>query len=233
MRWPGAQTMLLTATLLGVASGCGPSGGTPPSSHVQTVLLRGATATGLSLAEIARVDLTISGPGISSPITTELGRGTTNAWIGTVTGIPAGPARLFEAEARDTGGQVLYEGRAVSDVPAGSDVQLVLLLQDPPPPPDSGAPQISSIEVSPGQVAPSASVDVRVVASSGAGDTLSYGWESRCPGALDDGRFTDPTAASTRWSAPSDQPVTCVFSVRVSGSGGSSVTVYVTVQVSS
>jgi len=201
--------------------------------HTQTVLLQGTASAGLSISDIARVDLTVSGSGIASPITAELGRGTTNAWMGTVTGIPAGPARLFEAAARDSGGQVLYAGQTVSDVPAGSDVQLVLLLQDPPPPPDSGAPQISSVEVSPGQVAPSASVDVKVVASSGSGDSLSYAWESRCPGALDDGHFTDATAASTLWSAPSDQPVTCVFSVRVAGSGGSSVTVYVTVLVSS
>jgi hypothetical protein len=201
--------------------------------HTQRVLLQGARPAGLSLAEIDRVDLTVSGVGIASPITAQLGRGTSNAWMGTVSGIPAGPARLFEASALDSGGEVLYQGQAVSDVPAGSKVQLILLLQDPPPPPDSAAPQISSVEVSPGQVAPSASVDVEVVASSPTGDTLSYAWEARCPGALGNGQFADPSAASTRWSAPGEQPVTCVFSVRVAGSGGSSVTLYVTVQVSS
>lgn len=233
MRWPGTQRMRLAAALLGVASGCGPGEVSPPSLHTQKVLLQGARPAGLSLADIARVDLTISGPGIVSPITSALGRGTSNAWIGTVTGIPAGPARLFEAAASDSAGAVVYQGQTVSDVPAGSNVQLVLLLQDPPPPPDSGAPQISSVEVSPGQVAPSASVDVRVVASSAPGDSLSYAWAAQCPGALGDGQFTDANAASTRWSAPGEQPVTCVFSVRVTGSGGSSVTVYVTVQVSS
>jgi len=224
--------MRLAATLLGVASAC--EGEVAPAPvHTQRVVVEGSRPAGLSLADIVRVDLSISGPGIASPISTQLGRGTSNAWMGTVAGIPAGPARLFEASALGSAGEVLYQGQAVSDVPAGSKVQLVLLLQDPPPPPDSAAPEISSIEVSPGLVAPSAPVDVRVVASSVTGDTLSYSWGAQCPGALDDGHFADATAASTRWSAPSDQSVTCVFSVRVAGASGSSVTVYVTVQVSS
>ena len=231
MSWPRSYKVCLAAALLGVAA-CGPGEVAPAREGTQRVVLVGTRSAALSLADIVRVDLTITGAGIVTPITIELGRGTSNAWMGTVTGIPAGPARLFEASARDSGGSVLYQGQTVSDVSVGSNVQLVLLLQDPPPPPDSGAPQISSIEVTPGQVAPSGSVDVKVVASGAAGDTLSYSWASRCPGASSDGQFIDASTATTRWSAPGD-PVTCVFSVRVAGSGGSSVTVYVTVQVSS
>ena len=231
MFWSGSHRWCLAAALLGGAA-CGPGEVAPAHETTQRVVLVGARSAALSLGDIARVDLTISGSGIATPITTELGRGTSNAWMGTVSGIPAGPARLFEASALDSVGGVLYQGQTVSDVPAGSNLQLVLLLQDPPPPPDSGAPEISSLDVSPGQVAPSGSVDVQVVASSPTGDTLSYAWAAQCPGASSNGQFADASAATTRWSAPGE-PVTCVFSVRVAGSGGSSVTVYVTVSVSS
>jgi hypothetical protein len=232
MSWPGTYRFFFASALFELIA-CGPGEVAPARENTQRVVLVGTRSTALSLADIVRVDLTISGAGIASPITTELGRGTSNAWMGTVTGIPAGPARLFEAQATDSGGSVLYQGQTVSDVPTGSNLKLVLLLQDPPPPPDFGAPTISSIEVTPGQVAPSGSVDVKVVASSAPGDTLGYSWAAQCPGALGNGQFVDASSATTRWSAPGQEPVTCVFSVRVAGSSGSSVTVYVTVQVSS
>jgi hypothetical protein len=76
-------------------------------------------------------------------------------------------------------------------------------------------------------------VDAPVVASFAPGDSLSDARAAECQFALGDGQFTDANVASTRRSAPGEQPVTCVFSVEVTGSGGSWVTVYVTVQVSS
>lgn len=178
------------------------------------------------------MDLTISGPGIAQPITAQLGKGPGSSWTGAVTGIPAGPARLFEASAFDAAGTLVYQGQTVSDVTAGATLELVLVLQDPPPVTDVVVPQISSLQISSGQVAPSASVTLTVVASGATpADVLSFGWDSSCQGTSEKGSFGAPTASTTAWQAPAFQPTTCTLSLRVSSQQGSSVTVYFAVQV--
>ena len=217
----------------GLVAACGPGEVAEAPPRTQQMVLDVSRLSGLSQSVIQRVELTVTGPGIATPIVTELGRNASNSWSASVPGIPAGPARSFRAVAYDSSGVVLYEGGAVSDVMAGSTLVLALVLQDPPEPPNVGVPQISSFEASQGRVVPSTPVDVRVLASGAPGESLSYSWSAECAGSNDPGTFADRSAASTRWTAPSTQPLTCVLSARVASSGGSSVTVYLPIDVSS
>jgi len=197
------------------------------------VVLDVSRLAALSQSDIQRVELAITGSGIDVPIVTDLGRSGSNAWSAVLTGIPAGPARSFEASAYDSTGAVIYQGSAVSDVAAGSTLELVLVLQDPQPPPGASTPDVVSVQASQGQVAPSSAISVSVSATAAAGESLSFVWRSDCPGSSDPGTFFDGTAPSTSWTAPAGQPLTCVLSVTVTGSGGSSVTVDLPIQVSS
>ncbi|HUM11258.1 MAG TPA: hypothetical protein VLT82_09955 [Myxococcaceae bacterium] len=226
--------MGLASVSLALAAACVPGEVEPVPGQTQRVVLDGSRLAALSTASIDRVDLTISGPGMAAPVSAELGRTTGSAWTASVTSIPAGPARIFEALAFDASGTLLYQGQTVSDVLAGSTLQLVVILQDPPPPPAPGVPLVSSVEVSPGLVAPSSPVDLRVVAAgSSPSDLLSFAWGATCQNSTEQGTFLDGGGASTRWIAPDVQPLNCTLSVRVGGQQGSSVTVYVGVQVSS
>jgi hypothetical protein len=204
-----------------------------PASRTQKLVLDVSRLSALSQADIQRVQLTVNGPGIGVAIVTDLGRSALNAWTAVVAGIPAGPARTFVASAYDAIGAVIYQGVAVSDVLSGSTLELVLLLQDPAPPPGASSPEVESLQASQGRVPPSSSIGLSVTATTAAGESLSFVWRSDCPGSSDPGTFSDGTAPSTSWTAPAAQPLTCVLSVTVAGSGGSSVTVYLPIQVSS
>jgi len=233
MWWRRTQRLRLGLSLLGLVSGCDPGEVGHPASRNQTLILDVSRLPGLSQSDIQRAELTVTGPGIGVPIVTDLGRSASNAWGAVVSGIPAGPARSFQASAFDSTGTILYQGTAVSDVVAGSTLELVLLLQDPPPPPTASTPVVGSVLASQGRVPPSSPVDLQVTATAAAGESLGFVWTADCPGSTDQGNFSDGTAASTSWTAPAAQPLTCVLSVSVAGSGGSSVTVYLSIQVSS
>jgi len=196
------------------------------------VVLDVSRLPGLSQSDIQRVELTITGPGIGLPIVTDLDRSASNSWSAVVAGIPAGPARIFQAAAFDSTGTIVYQGTASSDVATGSTLELVLLLQDPPPPPAGSVPDVGSVEASQGRVPPSTPVDLRVTATPPAGESVGFTWGADCPGSTDPGSFSDTSAPNTSWTAPGSQPLTCVLSVKVGGSGGSSVTVYLPIQVS-
>ncbi|HVP62395.1 MAG TPA: hypothetical protein VMT11_17685 [Myxococcaceae bacterium] len=186
----------------------------------------------VSTSGIDRVELTISGAGISTPLVTTLGRASGNSWGAVVSGVPAGPQRTFQASAYDATGAILYQGQALVDVVAESSLQLTLVLQDPADVPSVNLPQIQSVEASQGRVPPSTAVTLRVSAAGGAGETLGVSWSSDCAGATDAGSFSDAAAANTQWTAPAQQPVTCAISVKVAGSGGSSISVELPIQVS-
>ena len=227
------RRLRLGLCLLGLVSGCDPGEVGKPIARNQTLILDISRLPGLSQSDIERVELTVTGVGIGIPIVSELGRSSSNAWGAVVSGIPAGSARSFQASAFDSTGTVIYQGTAVSDVVAGSTLELVLLLQDPPPPPEASTPVVGSVVASQGRVPPSSPVDLQVTATAAAGESLGFVWTSDCPGSTDPGTFSDGTATSTSWTAPAVEPLSCVLSVSVAGSGGSSVTVYLPIQVSS
>ena len=233
MWWRRNQRLRLGLCLVALASGCDPGEVGQPVARNRTLILDISRLPGLSQSDIERVELTVTGAGIGIPIVSDLARTASNAWGAVVAGIPAGPARTFQASAFDSTGTILYQGTAVSDVVAGSTLELVLLLQDPPPPPAASTPVVGSVLASQGRVPPSSPVDLQVTATAAAGESLGFVWTSDCPGSTDPGTFSDGTAATTSWTAPASEPLTCVLSVSVAGSGGSSVTVYLPIQVSS
>ena len=233
MGWRRTRQLRLGLCLVGLALGCDPGQVGPTVSPTQRVVLDVSRLAAVSQSDLQRVELVVTGSGIDVPIVTDLGRSGSNAWSIVLAGIPAGPARTFNASAYDSTGAVIYQGSAVSDVAAGRTLELVLVLQDPALPPGDSTPDVVSVQASQGQVAPSSAIDVSVIATAGAGESLSFAWRSNCPGSSDLGTFSDATAPSTSWTAPASQPLSCVLSVTVTGSGGSSVTVDLPIQVSS
>ena len=230
---PRIQRLRLGLCLTGLLCGCDPGEVAQPTSPTQKVVLDVSRVSALSQADIQRVQLMVNGPGIDVPIVTDLGRSGPNAWTAVVPGIPAGPARTFLASAYDSNGAVIYQGAAMSDVLSGSTLELVLVLQDPVPPPQASTPTVGSVEASQGRVPPSTPVDLRITATPAPGDSLTFSWTAQCPGTSDAGSFSSVSGSSTSWTAPAVQPVTCLLSVRVAGTAGSSVTVYLSIQVSS
>jgi len=221
--------MRLVAALAAVACGCAPGEVHGSGGRTQHIVLD-VSRIALSQLDITRVDLTISGPGIAAPIVTPLERGAGAVWSGSVNGIPAGAARLFRADAFDGAGAIVYQGQALADVPAGATLSLSLVLQDPPPSPEDGLPALS-VELERDQVSPSTPVSVRAVTSGADAAALTFAWDARCPGSTETGSFADPGSSSTTWTSPAAQPLSCVLSIRVGNAQGSSVTVYVAVQV--
>ena len=181
MRWRRTQRLRLGLCLLGLVSGCGAGQVGEPVSRTQRVVLDVSRLPGLSQSDIQRVELTITGPGIGLPIVTDLDRSASNSWSAVVAGIPAGPARIFQAAAFDSTGTIVYQGTASSDVATGSTLELVLLLQDPPPPPAGSVPDVGSVEASQGRVPPSTPVDLRVTATPPAGESVGFTWGADCP----------------------------------------------------
>ena len=231
MRWRRNDTLRLASVCLGVGWACAPGQVEPVAGpRTQRIVLDGTRLAALSVTGIDRVNLTVSGPGMPA-VSTPLGRGVDGTWSVSVNGIPAGPARIFEALAFDASGTLAYAGQTVADILPGSAIQLFLLLQGSAVVVEPGVPRVSSFEVTPGQVAAASSVGLRVIADGPAGDRLSFAWDAACDGTTDHGSFVDSTAAVTRWIAPASQPVVCTISVRVGSTQGSSVTVYVPVQV--
>ncbi|MCK6545671.1 hypothetical protein L6R52_07360 [Myxococcota bacterium] len=191
----------------------------------------GISAAALSAADVARVTLTITGPGITAPIVHDLvASGVTNTWQGMVAAIPAGTGRTFAAVAYDVANTAIYQGTATNvTVTRGTLVQVAILLQQitPPDPFRNDPPQILAVLAEPGAVAPGDPVRVSVQASDpDVGDVLSYGWTSAS------GTFAALSAATTTWTAPATEG-THVLTISVHDQKGAGRAVRVNLQVTS
>ncbi len=217
--------MLRSARALAVAAavfGCAP--GAPPTGEGHADLdveLSGSTA-------VARVTVTVSGgdgPPFSPSVLELSGSGT--SWSGSITGLPAGPGRQFDAVALDANGGTLYSGWAKSDIEAGATALLSIGLGAPPPPPfGNSMPVIDYLAVSAIVVGPGATARVGTLAHDpDPGDAVSYLWGSTC-GALD-----APSSAEAQWTAPDIDGTTCDLTIDVSDGRGGSVAAAVTVAV--
>jgi len=187
--------VLLALLAASVSCTSGGSGATTASADIVCQV-----ASGLSAADVSRVTLSITGPGMSKR-EQDLERAG-QLWQGSVSNLPAGVDRVFRGEAFDSAGELLYAGQ-VDDVTivAGERIAIVLLLQQttPPDPFKNRAPIIDGIVASGRSALPGASVDLTVQAhDSDSGDTLSYLWSATA------GSFSATTAVSTVWTAPND-----------------------------
>jgi hypothetical protein len=167
----------------------------------------------LSLDDIDRITVTVSGSDINPDIVNDITGDPDNGWSGTIENIPAGGGRTFTAEAFDAGNNILYSGSA-SDVSIsdGETVEVIIYLQqdDPPSPFFNSVPRFESLVLSDSTPEPGDDVQLTATVIDPDGDPLTYAWSASC------GTFTDSTTASTTWTAPS---VSGVCTLIVFGNG--------------
>lgn len=102
-----ARTGIVGAAVLGAAcSGNGHEDAGGGSAEVLAV-----TSAALTQADVASVNLSISGAGIAPAMNTTLAK-VGNKFQGTATGIPAGANRTFHGDGVDAAGTIAYAGDA-------------------------------------------------------------------------------------------------------------------------
>ncbi len=222
----GARAMSWTLALLfvSVAAGCG---GDPPAvSQNGSMELRVALSQAISPAEVKGIRVEVRGPGIPTPLTTELTQ-VGGVWQGIVTNIPAGTDRVVEGFAYDATGQVLYKGSSGTvTIASGATASVNLMLQpvNPPVPYENEAPRLDSFAASSTQVLPGGSITLSATAHDPNGDALSFAWTGS------GGTFSSPSAPGTTWIAPGTEGVQ-MLRLQVTDSKGTSVSASVEILV--
>lgn len=212
------------------------------------------SVSALAQSDINHITLTISQgaavPGNTtamSDIALELTKvaATGNQWTASISNVPAGSARVFNAKAYKSAGtsQLIYEGETVASVTAGGTATVTILLQEknPTPGPTRYAPQITSLTLSNAYVLPSTPVAIyaSAVSPDGLGGTLNYQWSSTCDAGS--GSFTPPSGSGASISTvflPPNVNATCQLALLVRETANAankntplSVTTFVTVVV--
>ncbi|MCY1042679.1 PKD domain-containing protein [Corallococcus sp. bb12-1] len=182
---------------------------------------------GLSANEVARVELIVSGAGMTTRTDALVKTGA--QWGGVLGKIPEGAGRTFSAQAFDASNTVRYAGQVTEvTITAGQTTAVTLLLQEvnPPAPFDNVAPLITSLVVSPGTVDPGGIVTLQATAEDpNAGDTLTYAWTAGA------GSFNAVSSLTTTWTAPAT-PGSLVLTLTVTDSKGATAALSATVTVS-
>jgi len=222
----GVRAMSWTLALLfvSVAAGCG--GDQPAVSQNGSMELRVALSQALSTAEVKGIRVEVRGPGISTPIISELTQ-VGGAWQGTVTNIPAGTDRVVDGFAYDATAQVLYKGSSGAvTIASGATASVNLMLNpvNPPVPYENEAPRLDSFAVSSTQVQPGGSITLSATAHDPNGDALSFSWTGSA------GTFSSPSAPGTTWIAPGTEGVQ-LLRLQVTDSKGTSVSASVEILV--
>jgi hypothetical protein len=181
----------------------------------------------LSASDVARVELTVSGAGMTTRTDALVKTG--GQWGGVLGQLPAGTGRTFSAQAFDASNTVRYQGQATNvTIQAGQTTAVTLLLQDVNAPPafENAAPRILSLVASPGTVAPGGQVALQASADDpNAGDTLTYAWTASS------GSFNAASSLTTSWTAPATAGQVAL-TLTVTDSKGASTSLSVTVTVS-
>ena len=176
----------------------------------------GVATQAASTADVTKVTLTVSGPGIPTAIVKDL-KFVNGQWAGKLSGIPVGSDRVFLAEAYDATNTILYTGGASGvTITKGETTSVALVLQQktPPNPFANGAPQISSLVASAAEAAPGAPVALAVTATDPDNDALTYAWTAT------GGSLANAATATPIWTAPlTDGTQTLSVSV-TDGNGG-------------
>jgi Leucine-rich repeat (LRR) protein len=157
-------------------------------------------ASALSAADIDRMVVTISGPGISPDIVVEIPEGPEDRWSIVISDIPAGTDRTFFAGAFNAAREPIYSGVAEGvTIPDGEIISVTINLQqiDPPIPFDNAAPVITAFVVSPMSVLPGEVAKLYVAAAdANPEDTLTYLWSAS------GGKLSVVDSPITEWTAP-------------------------------
>ncbi|WP_434781934.1 PKD domain-containing protein [Corallococcus caeni] len=218
----------LTCLALGLVlafAGCGGSRSPAEAEGSAQVVLTVPQA--LSASDVARVELTVSGAGMTTRTDALVKTG--GQWGGVLGQLPVGTGRTFSAQAFDASNTVRYAGQvAPVTILAGQTTAVTLLLQEvnAPAPFDNAAPRILSLVASPGTVAPGGQVALQATADDlNAGDSLTYAWTAPS------GSFSAPASLNTAWTAPASAGQV-VLTLTVTDSKGASASLGVTITVS-
>jgi hypothetical protein len=210
--------------LVAVATGCE----TPPTTVAQngSAELRVTLPQELAGTEVKGVRVEVRGPGILTPLKTELTQ-VGGVWQGTLADIPAGTDRVIEGFAYDAASVVLYRGSTGAlTIGAGETVSVNLMLQSvkPPPPYENEAPRLDSVVVSANVVRPGGSITLTATAHDPNGDALSYAWTASA------GTFSAASSTTTSWTAPTTEGVQ-TLRLQVTDARGTSVSASLEVSV--
>jgi 5'-nucleotidase len=202
-----------------MSSGCHKSA--EPTGQAQVSILA------LSVANVAKVNLTVSGPALTQSMVYSLFQ-SGGTWGGLVGGIPAGGNATFTASAQDTSGMEIFHGTASNvTITAGQIVTVVITAQQTtaPTPFSNAAPVIDSLVVSATDVVPGTTVQLHATAHDpNVGDTISYLWTSA------DGILSATNTPNVSWTAPANEG-TYQLDIKVTDNHDASATTSVTVRV--
>jgi acyl-CoA thioesterase FadM len=214
----------LALLFVSVAAGCGePPVVVSPNGSAE---LRVSLSQTLAPTDVRGVRVEVRGPGIVTPLTTELTQ-VGGLWQGTVANIPAGTDRIIDGFAYDAASVVLYKGSTSSitiAADATASVNLVLQPVNPPVPYENEAPVIESLVVSANQVRPGGTITLSATARDPNGDALSFLWSAPA------GTFNTAATPSTTWTAPLTTGVQ-VVRLQVTDARGTSTSVSIEILV--
>lgn len=193
IRWMTCATAVAVLAL----AGCDHRSATEPEAGVGTVEIH-IPPPSHDIVDISRIEIVITGSGISSPIVTDLDGSPASGWSGIISDIPAGLGRTFVGRAYDDVG-MLYEGSATPVTIRADETSLVTLFMHELTPPDgffNSAPRITALVIDAYVVAPGASLTASVTAVDPDDEPLTWAWTSPA------GSFDDPASPSIVWTAP-------------------------------
>ncbi|MBN2526396.1 MAG: hypothetical protein JXR76_08380 [Deltaproteobacteria bacterium] len=184
-------------------------------------------AAGLSIADIARVEVSVNGDYISPDITATLSKNTGGEWTGIVNDIPAGEGRTFTVGAYDSSDALLYDGAASGVVIVDGATASVTVFLQPSISPDpffNAVPRFTSLSLSASQIAPGHTVWMSAEAADPDGDVLASSWSSS------GGSFGTSDNWNTTWTAPTT-PGNYEITVAVADTSGATATISFSVDV--
>jgi len=222
--WMKKTFTLATLCFVAAAVGSGCTKSTPQPQGAARI----SVSSRLTSADVASVRLTVKDGG-NAPLFTDIVTTLTkngNAFTGTVTGIPAGPGRVFLAEALNASNQVIFSGSATATIVAGQSASVTIIMQESTSNPfHNSLPQINSLTASTLTVASAGLVSVDVGATDPDNDPLTYAWADNCTGS-----FNPNNTHNSAWTAPNTN-TSCTLSITVADNRGGSTTGSFVIQV--
>jgi hypothetical protein len=181
-------------------------------------------ADALSTADIARVDITITGVNIVDLTTYALVKDG-SVWVGVIDDLPLG-AVTVTADAYNGSDVKVYTGSNTTTVVANTLTPITVSMQQstPPTPFTNAPPIIDSLISSSNAVKPNATINLSVTAHDPDSDPLTYSWSAT------GGAFNNSASQTPTWTAPGTQNNYTIM-VTVSDNKGGSRTASLVINV--
>ncbi len=180
----------------------------------------------LSASDVTRVRVTVSASDMTS-LSVNLAP-SNGSWGGVISNIPAGLNRSFLAEAFDASGTLLFQGQTSGvAISPNQTTAVAITLQEVAslPPYTNEAPLIDSLVVSSTTVQTGDSVSLTAaVHDPNPGDSVTLAWTASS------GTFSDSSAATSSWTAPSSTGIQ-TLTLTVRDSQGIAVSISLTINV--